>query len=245
VSVLEIIQDTQVAVVPPTLDGANGSAEVIDLRTKLEVPPTTPVRPRAGLYLYAGKPLLDRTVALVMLVCLAPFMAAISLAVRLSMGRGVIFSQPRVGRNGRTFQIYKFRTMRPDRRNQAQPVDTDRRLTHKHPEDPRVTRVGKFLRKWSLDELPQLVNVVRGDMSLVGPRPEMVSIVDNYQDWQHDRHVVKPGLTGLWQVSERGDLLMHECIDRDIEYIQRLSWRTDLEILAKTPGAALGTRRGF
>jgi lipopolysaccharide/colanic/teichoic acid biosynthesis glycosyltransferase len=269
VSVLEIAQETQVVAVPPqSRNGeaqsgaarngeaqarngeASGAASLIDLRTKLGVSDETylaigDLRPPATAYLYAIKPLIDRAVALVMLICLAPLMGAIAVAVRLSMGRGVIFTQDRVGRHGRVFQIYKFRTMRPDRRNEARPVETDRRRTHKHPQDPRVTRVGGFLRKWSLDELPQLMNVLQGDMSLVGPRPEMVSIVETYQPWQELRHVVKPGLTGLWQVSERGDLLMHECVGRDLEYIEQLSWRTDFGILARTPAAALGRRRGF
>jgi lipopolysaccharide/colanic/teichoic acid biosynthesis glycosyltransferase len=203
------------------------------------------IRLNEGLYLQVVKPAVDRIMALAALVVAAPFMAVIALAIRLTMGRGVVFVQTRVGKDGRPFVMYKFRTMRPDRRRHSLTVPVDRRKTHKHPNDPRLTAVGRFLRKWSLDELPQFLNVARGDMSLVGPRPEMVDIVDRYEPWQDRRHAVKPGLTGLWQISDRGDLLMHECVERDIEYIKRLSWRTDLSILLRTPAAMLGSRRGF
>lgn len=191
------------------------------------------------------KPTVDRVLAGALLACSVPILATAAVAVRITMGRGVIYTQPRVGQDGRLFHIYKFRTMHDDRRHEAQAVPVDQRYTHKHPNDPRVTPVGRVLRKWSVDELPQLVNVLLGEMSLVGPRPELVSIVDRYEDWQRERHAVRPGLTGLWQVSERGDRLMHECVELDLEYIRRLSWRTDIEILARTPAAALGHRRGF
>jgi lipopolysaccharide/colanic/teichoic acid biosynthesis glycosyltransferase len=102
--------------------------------------------------------------------------------------------------------------------------------------------VGRILRRFSLDELPQLWNVLRGDMSLVGPRPELPVVVDRYHQWQHLRHLVKPGITGLWQVSERGDVEMHECVETDIEYVRRLSLFTDLSIIARTiPAAVRGT----
>lgn len=198
-----------------------------------------------GAYLKTVKPAVDRGLVLILLLCAVPAMAMIAAAIRLTMGNGVIYSQPRVGRNGQVFYIYKFRTMQPDRRGGTRPVEIDRRRTHKHPQDPRVTRVGRFLRKWSLDEIPQFWNVLRGDMSLVGPRPEMVTIVEGYEPWQHARHLVKPGVTGLWQVSERGGLLMHECVALDIEYVRQLSWHTDLRILMSTPSAALGRRKGF
>jgi lipopolysaccharide/colanic/teichoic acid biosynthesis glycosyltransferase len=203
------------------------------------------IRPTESRYLRFVKPLIDRSVALVALTVAAPFMVLAAVAIRLTMGRDVIFVQTRVGKDGRPFQMYKFRTMRPDRRRRTVAVREERRKTHKHPDDPRLTAVGRFLRKWSLDEFPQFVNVLVGDMSLVGPRPEMVDIVDRYERWQHGRHVVKPGLTGLWQISDRGNQLMHECVERDIEYITRLSWRTDLSILLRTPAAMLGSRRGF
>jgi lipopolysaccharide/colanic/teichoic acid biosynthesis glycosyltransferase len=120
----------------------------------------------------------------------------------------------------------------------------DRRSTHKSEHDPRIRPVGRFLRKWSLDELPQLTNVLTGHMSLVGPRPEMVQIVERYEGWQHARHRVKPGITGLWQVSAR-EVPMHEATHIDLEYVERLSFLEDLRILAGTLPAALGDRKGF
>jgi len=166
--------------------------------------------------------------------------------VRITMGRGVLFEQRRIGQGGRPFTILKFRTMRHSRRTQDVPVNDDRRKTHKHPDDPRLTRAGRFMRKWSLDELPQLINIARGDMSIVGPRPELETIVMRYEPWQHQRHVVRPGLTGLWQVSDRGNgKLLCECTEVDIEYVETVSLVTDLRILARTPGAALGSNRGF
>jgi lipopolysaccharide/colanic/teichoic acid biosynthesis glycosyltransferase len=118
----------------------------------------------------------------------------------------------------------------------------DRRVTHKTTEDPRHTPLGRVLRRFSLDELPQLWNVLRGEMSVVGPRPELPLVVDRYHQWQHLRHLVKPGITGLWQVSERGDLAMHECVETDIEYVRRVSLLTDITIIARTiPAAVRGT----
>ena len=110
--------------------------------------------------------------------------------------------------------------------------------------DPRITKVGRLLRRTSIDELPNLWNVLKGDMSLVGPRPEMVAIVARYEPWQHQRHVGKPGVTGLWQISARGDIPMHEATHIDIDYVEHISLRTDIEILAKTLPAAMGDGKG-
>jgi lipopolysaccharide/colanic/teichoic acid biosynthesis glycosyltransferase len=161
------------------------------------------------------------------------------------LGRPAIFKQQRVGKNGREFTVYKLRTMLPDRRQQVVPFDgNDRRVNHKSPDDPRHIPLGRFLRKWSLDEIPQFWNVALGHMSLVGPRPELPHIVAKYEDWQHSRHQVKPGITGLWQVSERGDVPMHEATDIDIEYVEKVSLAADLRILALTIPAALGSQKG-
>lgn len=167
--------------------------------------------------------------ALLLVLCLAP-MALLALAVIAESGLPALFRQARAGRGGRPFRIVKFRTLRPGRHD---------------PDDPAayVTRVGRFLRRWGLDELPQLWNVLRGEMSLVGPRPELPSVVARYEPWQHGRHVVKPGMTGLWQVSARAATAMHEATAIDLEYIERLSLRTDLSILARTIPALL-TQRG-
>jgi lipopolysaccharide/colanic/teichoic acid biosynthesis glycosyltransferase len=202
---------------------------------------------RRNFYKRFGKPILDITLgAMFGMLTLLPLLL-ITLTVRIAMGSPVLFRQERVGRNGKTFTILKFRTMIPERRRAAigDYAGPERRQRHKSLQDPRVTPLGKFLRKWSLDELPQLWNVLRGDMSLIGPRPELPVIVQGYKSWQHYRHVVKPGLTGLWQVSDRGNGLMHEHVDVDLVYIIRLSLRTDLLILLKTVPALLGKCRGF
>lgn len=199
-----------------------------------------------GRYERLCKPLLDRVLGLVLLIALLPVMALCAAAVALSLGRPVLLRQRRIGHLGGEFTIYKFRTMLPSRRAQRLDyVGPERRETHKHPADPRLTPLGRFMRTWSLDELPQLINVVRGEMSLVGPRPEMVEIVERYEAWQHRRHQVKPGVTGLWQVSARGDAPMHELTQVDLEYLDRVSLRTDLRILLLTLPAAFGVRRGF
>ncbi len=193
------------------------------------------------------KPALDRTAGLVLLIFTLPIILPAALAVFVDLGFPILLRQERVGRNGKIFKVYKLRTMEPDRRTPIEPsfVGTDRRVNHKSKNDPRLTRVGRFLRKWSLDELPQLLNVVLGDMSLVGPRPEMVQIVRHYEPWQHARHQVKPGVTGLWQVSARGEVPMHEATHIDLEYIKSVSFAADVKILAKTIPAALGERTGY
>jgi lipopolysaccharide/colanic/teichoic acid biosynthesis glycosyltransferase len=181
------------------------------------------------------KPVIDRLGGLVLLVLFLPAMAAMAVVLRLSLGPGVIYRQTRVGRHGRPFTMYKFRTMDADRRKAAVPFDNiDRRICHKRDDDPRHTPVGRFLRKMRADELPQLWNVVRGEMSLVGPRPELVPIVDRYEPWQHRRHDVKPGITGPWQVSKQANGLAYQGVHLDLEYLSRVSFRTDCRVLAST-----------
>jgi len=206
-----------------------------------ESPPTAD-----GLYVRFLKPILDWTAAAILFVATLPLLLAVAVAVYAEFGRPIFFRQPRVGRDGKVFKVNKFRTMDEDRRTMTGDGSRfpNRRLTHKSEHDPRIRPVGRFLRKWSLDELPQLTNVLTGDMSLVGPRPEMVGIVQRYADWQHARHAVKPGITGLWQVSAR-ELPMHEATHLDLEYIHRLSLAEDVRILLGTLLAALGDRKGF
>jgi lipopolysaccharide/colanic/teichoic acid biosynthesis glycosyltransferase len=187
------------------------------------------------------KPLLDRVLAAALLLLVIPVLLAVTIAVVVIMGRPVLFRQLRAGQHGRAFKMFKFRTMRPDRRVSCDGyTGPERRMTHKTSNDPRHTPLGRWMRKLSLDELPQLLNVLLGDMSLVGPRPELIDLTAGYQPWQHSRHLVRPGVTGLWQTTERGNgLLLHECIDMDLEYIDGLSFARDCEILARTPLATL------
>jgi len=191
------------------------------------------------------KPVIDKALAFVLLIVLSPVLLVVGLMVAKSLGRPIVLRQRRVGKNDERFVLHKFRTMHPDRRSPGNEYDgDDRRVTHKHPDDPRLTPVGQTLRKWSLDELPQLWDVLKGTLSIVGPRPELESIVANYEPWQHARHVVKPGLTGLWQIKARGDGEMHEHTDLDIEYVQKVTLRGDLKILLLTLPAIL-KRKGY
>jgi lipopolysaccharide/colanic/teichoic acid biosynthesis glycosyltransferase len=188
------------------------------------------------------KPAIDRVSALLLLLLLLPVILAISVAVLVVMGRPVLFGQARAGRGGSPFTMLKFRTMLPDRRiaGVMRFEGPERRMTHKSADDPRHTTLGRWLRKTSLDELPQLLHVLSGRMSLVGPRPELMSLVDTYTPWQRTRHVVRPGVTGLWQTTERGaGRLLHECVDLDLEYIAGMSLRRDVSILLRTPLALL------
>lgn len=186
------------------------------------------------------KPVVDRAAAAVLLLLLSPVLVTVALLVWATLGGPIMLRQKRIGLHGRPFHMLKFRTMHPDRRRSldAAYAGPERRLTHKSPDDPRHTRLGRKLRRSSLDELPQLLNVLRGDMSMVGPRPELPHVVHGYRPWQNLRHVVRPGLTGLWQTTERANgTLMHEHIELDIEYVTRLSAREDLRILMHTPSA--------
>jgi lipopolysaccharide/colanic/teichoic acid biosynthesis glycosyltransferase len=185
---------------------------------------------------------LDFLISLALLLALAPALLLIAVAVVLDSRGPILFRQTRVGQYGRPFAMLKFRTMRGERRRRnAGPPDgsPDRRRRHKSFGDPRVTRVGRLLRRTCLDELPQLINVVMGDMSLVGPRPELPIIVSTYQTWQHQRHVVAPGITGWWQVNRDSDRLMHESTELDIYYVLHYSLVLDLRILACTLGAII------
>jgi lipopolysaccharide/colanic/teichoic acid biosynthesis glycosyltransferase len=139
--------------------------------------------------------------------------------------------------NGEEFGMIKFRTMQVNADKQLQQImqkDKDGNLVHKRPDDPRVTKIGKFLRKTSLDELPPLINIIKGDMSLIGPRPELPEMVSLYEPWQHKRFTVPQGVTGWWQVNGRSDKPMHLNTQDDLYYIQHYSIWLDLQILLKT-----------
>jgi exopolysaccharide biosynthesis polyprenyl glycosylphosphotransferase len=186
----------------------------------------------------------DRAGAILLLTLSAPVLAVLAGLVMFGPGgRGpIVFRQERVGKDGRTFVLYKFRTMVVNAEARLTELrnlnDTDGEL-FKMRHDPRVTPVGRFLRRYSLDELPQLVNVVKGDMSLVGPRPPLAREVAGYPDDMRRRLVVKPGLTGLWQVSGRSDLSWDESIRLDLTYVENWSLTMDLAILARTVSAVV------
>ncbi|WP_369132378.1 sugar transferase [Modestobacter sp. I12A-02662] len=185
------------------------------------------------------KETLDRSLAVTGLFLLTPALLAIALAVRLSSRGPVFFRQERVGRDGRRFHMLKFRSMVDGASSMATLVaeNDGNGVLFKLREDPRVTPVGKVLRRYSLDELPQLINVVRGEMSLVGPRPPLPSEVEQYGEDMHRRFLVKPGLTGLWQVSGRSNLSWDDSVRIDVRYVENWSLAFDFMILWKTLGA--------
>jgi exopolysaccharide biosynthesis polyprenyl glycosylphosphotransferase len=185
----------------------------------------------------------DRLVALFCLCLLSPFMVAIALAIRITSSGPALFRQERIGRNGKPFMMIKFRSMvagaeamRDELLNQS---DRDG-LMFKMRSDPRITRIGSWLRRYSLDELPQLLNVLAGSMSLVGPRPPLPEEVERYGDDVRRRLLVLPGVTGLWQVSGRADLSWEESVRLDLRYVDNWTLATDLLILWKTARAVIG-----
>lgn len=214
--------------------------------------PRTTIRPIAGLPLLhmehpelsGGRRLIkegfDRVAALSALIMLAPVFAAVVAAIWIVDGRPVFFRQTRVGRDGRAFTVYKFRTMVGDAEERKKLLTAQNEgagALFKIRRDPRLTRTGGWLRRWSVDELPQLVNVMRGDMSLVGPRPALPEEAARYSDAIRRRLAVKPGITGLWQVNGRSDLPWDEAVRLDLRYVENWSFVLDLQILWKTKSA--------
>jgi len=177
-----------------------------------------------------------------------PVMAVIAVFIKLDSPGPVIFKQQRVGENGRLFNMYKFRTMEPDAEaHHSDLIQTtpEGQIIHKFYDDPRVTQVGRYLRQLSLDELPQLINILKGDMSLVGPRPELPWLVETYEPWQRKRFEVPQGLTGWWQINGRADRLMHENTEEDLYYIKNYSLWLDIQILWRTLKAVIDRRGAF
>lgn len=187
--------------------------------------------------------------ALCLLLTLAPLFAVIALCIFLESPGRVIFTQTRIGENGRHFKFYKFRSMYlpSDKRYQMPDAEQSSRdgICKKFINDPRITKVGKFIRKYSIDELPQLFNVMIGDMSLVGPRPALDSESYQYNYQQFGRLACKPGLTGLWQISGRADTSFTQQIDLDMQYIKQQSFLFDLKILFATIPAVLGAKGAY
>jgi exopolysaccharide biosynthesis polyprenyl glycosylphosphotransferase len=214
--------------------------------------PRTTIRPVAGMPLLQMdhpeltgfrrviKGAFDRLSAAAALLMLAPFLGAIALAIKFGDGGPAIFRQTRVGKDGRLFVVCKFRTMVVDAEQRKATLlahNEGNGLLFKMRSDPRITRVGGLLRKYSLDELPQLWNVLKGDMSLVGPRPALPEEADLYGNYMRRRLVVKPGITGLWQVSGRSDLPWDEAVRLDVRYVENWSLALDVQILWKTTAA--------
>jgi exopolysaccharide biosynthesis polyprenyl glycosylphosphotransferase len=216
--------------------------------------PRVHVRPVSGLQLlyveqpeftgptWAMKEAFDRTVAALALAILSPVLALIAVAVRFSSPGPVVFRQVRVGRDGKTFTVYKFRTMVVDAEKHLEALwelSEGNGVLFKLKDDPRVTGVGRLLRRLSLDELPQLWNVLVGNMSLVGPRPALPTEAERYGRSTARRLLVKPGITGLWQVSGRSDLSWEDSVRLDLYYVENWSFAGDIQILWKTVSAVV------
>lgn len=199
--------------------------------------PPVVLRARPSKYsVYAKRPM-DVALSLLGLAVLSPLMLLLVILVRVNLGHGgVIYRQQRVGRNGQAFEIFKFRSMLPDRRLEEQTyIGQERRKTHKSANDPRHTRFGRFLRSSSFDELPQLVNVLKGDMSLIGPRPELVSVAAREGFLVHPRHLERPGITGRFQVSDlRAKNRISAGLHLDVAYVADVRFRSDMAIMFKT-----------
>jgi len=183
------------------------------------------------------KRMFDLVVTTFILIFTLPVMGSVALLIWVMDGRPILFSQQRTGENGRLFTVYKFRTMVVNAeafQRQVETVDENRELIHKTVNDPRVTPLGRILRRLSLDEFPQFFNVMRGNMSLVGPRPELPYLVELYQPWQRKRFAVPQGMTGWWQIHGRSDKPMHLHTEDDLYYIQNYSLWLDIQILMQT-----------
>ena len=218
--------------------------------------PRTSVRAAAGLpLLYVDHPdlsglrqvvkgVFDKVAAAFALLLLSPLLLAIGVAIRVEDGGPAFFRQVRVGRDGKPFRLYKFRTMVVAAEQQKALLaanDQGAGLLFKIRSDPRITRIGAKLRRWSLDELPQLINVLLGQMSLVGPRPALPEEAAKYGDYVRRRLAVRPGITGLWQIHGRSDLPWEEAVRLDLRYVENWSLALDLLILWKTwPAVARG-----
>ena len=186
----------------------------------------TSVERLSSFYAKRGKYLFDFVASFFLILIFSPLMILIAILIKLSSRGPVFFSHKRVGLNNKLFVILKFRSLYIDTPSYSEKPDST--------EDVRITSIGKWIRKTSLDELPQLFNVIKGEMSLVGPRPEMPFLAENYEPWENQRHLVRPGMTGLWQLSPRRRGSIREGIPVDLEYIENLSLWNDFKILLRT-----------
>jgi exopolysaccharide biosynthesis polyprenyl glycosylphosphotransferase len=234
---------------PVDLAVAPSLFQVVTRRMTIETVGNVPLLHVDQIRLTRGKAALKRTLDLGTIIGLgvlsAPVWLLAVVLIRLDSPGPVLFRQERVGRDGRRFRMLKFRTMVEDAEDRlAEVAHLNEAQGHffKIADDPRITRVGAHLRRWSIDELPQLWNVLRGDMSMVGPRPPLASEVENYEPWHLRRLRVRPGVTGIWQTSGRSDVPFDEAVRLDLFYIENWSLGTDLYLLGRTVSAVLGRR---
>jgi lipopolysaccharide/colanic/teichoic acid biosynthesis glycosyltransferase len=219
--------------------------------TSLVAIPEDAFQERARSAYAVFKRVVDTIGAIVLILLLCPLFLIVALAVVIDSGWPIFYRGERIGRNAHTFRVLKFRSMRVNAdssihaeylRDLLQGRAEATGGIYKVPRDPRITRIGGLLRKSSIDEFPQLVNVLRGEMSLVGPRPEVPYALADYEPWMFRRFEVQPGMTGLWQVSGRGRLSVRDMLRLDVEYAERCDMGLDLDILVRTiPAVFRGT----
>jgi lipopolysaccharide/colanic/teichoic acid biosynthesis glycosyltransferase len=203
----------------------------------------------SSLFKYQNwKSIIDRTTALVLIIGLSPLLALVALIIKFDSPGSVIYRREQVGENNRRFTLYKFRTMQTNNNDYKYKAYLIRYILEDAPytvgkngqevykvvDDPRVTKFGSILRKTNIDELPQLFNILRGEMSFIGPRPDIPFAVNMYNDWQLQRLKIKPGITGLWQVSQRKEQSFRDMVNLDIEYINNQSLLLDIKIFMQT-----------
>ena len=259
---LELVTVAERFIVPEAAASPAGAAEALTLIWQSsvvafpvvrEAASSAPDRPWASapgpsLVYHLIKRSLDIAVSLIALILLIPLVVIVALAIAATSSGPILFTQARCGQDGRVFRLVKFRTMVSDAeriRRELAHLNEMSGPMFKVRLDPRITPVGRVLRKFSIDEIPQLVNVLMGDMTLVGPRPSIIAEVDQFTAYQRRRLEVKPGLTCLWQVSGRSDLGFDEWVALDIDYIERRSVGLDLRILVRTVPAVLSGRGAY
>lgn len=202
------------------------------------------IEPRKGIIYLFFKRAMDIVGSAIGLILLSPLFILVALAIKVEDPKGkVFFAQKRCGKNNKPFQMYKFRSMVSNAEELLEELMEQNEMdgpVFKIKEDPRITRVGKFIRKTSIDELPQLFNILTGDMSIVGPRPAIPHEVAEYNDYQKQRLLVKPGLTCIWQVSGRNSIGFDEWIDMDLEYIEKRNLWMDIKLIFKTVRVLFG-----
>ena len=202
------------------------------------------IEPKEGPVYIFCKRAMDIIGSLAGIILLSPLLLIIAIAIKIDDPKGsIIFSQQRCGEDNKLFQMYKFRSMVSNAEELLEELRSQNEMdgpVFKIKDDPRITKVGKFIRKTSVDELPQLFNILKGDMSIVGPRPAIPHEVAEYNDYQRQRLLVKPGLTCIWQVSGRNSIGFDEWVDMDLEYIEKRNLWMDIKLIFKTVGVLFG-----
>ena len=192
---------------------------------------------RSNILYEVIKRIIDIVASFIGLILLSPLILIVSILIKLESKGEVIFKQKRVGLNGKEFYMYKFRSMVINAEELKKQLESQNEMSgpmFKIKDDPRITKVGKFIRKTSIDELPQLINVIKGDMSLVGPRPSLPKEVKKFEQWMMERLEVKPGLTCIWQISGRNNIDFEDWMKLDIKYIRERSFKLDMKLILKT-----------